>query len=183
MHYYGAKEELWLPLLINPVNDIWNLVLVHDFGSTRGYLYSHNIITVQHKDGSCIDEIGEILAGLTDDVVEAVSNLEHFIEANYVHTKNFPKYNVKLCCSTAFPTWEQFIKEIEGGKQVLNEYEENIKYAESKAGEQTSDVLERQMGVHAMHPGVAPGDWVKPGGMPQMGYRPGMKGMEENRDV
>ena len=39
------------------------------------------------------------------------------------------------------------------------------------------------MGVHAMHPGTAPGDWVKPGGMPEMGYRSGMEGMMENSDV
>eukprot|EP00957_Ditylum_brightwellii_P108657 8287898-Ditylum_brightwellii.AAC.1 len=75
------------------------------------------------------------------------------------------------------------MKEIECGKQVLKEYEENIKYADCMAGEQFSDVLESQMGVHAMHPGSAPGDWVKPGGIPEMGYRSGMDGMMENRDV
>eukprot|EP00957_Ditylum_brightwellii_P099720 7596387-Ditylum_brightwellii.AAC.1 len=39
------------------------------------------------------------------------------------------------------------------------------------------------MGVHAMHPGSAPGDWVKPGDMPGMGYRSGRKGVMKNRDV
>eukprot|EP00957_Ditylum_brightwellii_P118273 9020826-Ditylum_brightwellii.AAC.1 len=39
------------------------------------------------------------------------------------------------------------------------------------------------MGVHAMHPGSAPGDWMKPGGMLEMGYRSGMEGIMENRDV
>eukprot|EP00957_Ditylum_brightwellii_P020641 1556294-Ditylum_brightwellii.AAC.1 len=34
-----------------------------------------------------------------------------------------------------------------------------------------------------MHPGSAPGDWVKPGGMPEIGYRSGMERMTENRDV
>ena len=66
---------------------------------------------------------------------------------------------------------------------MLKEYEEDIKDADFKAGEQISDVLESQMGVHAMHPGTAPGDWVKPGGMPEMGYRSGMEGMMENSDV
>eukprot|EP00957_Ditylum_brightwellii_P128505 9801549-Ditylum_brightwellii.AAC.1 len=66
---------------------------------------------------------------------------------------------------------------------MLKEYEEDIKGANFKAGEQISDVLERQMGVRAMHPGTAPGDWVKPGGMPEIGYRSGMEGMMENRDV
>eukprot|EP00957_Ditylum_brightwellii_P188569 14355558-Ditylum_brightwellii.AAC.1 len=28
-----------------------------------------------------------------------------------------------------------------------------------------------------------PGDWVKPGGMPKIGYRSGMKGMMDNKDV
>eukprot|EP00957_Ditylum_brightwellii_P124453 9484787-Ditylum_brightwellii.AAC.1 len=71
----------------------------------------------------------------------------------------------------------------EGGKQVLKEYEENIEYADYKAGEQFSDILENQMGVHAMHPGYAPGDWMKPGGMPEVGYRSGMEGMVENRNT
>eukprot|EP00957_Ditylum_brightwellii_P202674 15331255-Ditylum_brightwellii.AAC.1 len=39
------------------------------------------------------------------------------------------------------------------------------------------------MGVHAMHPGSAPGNWVKPGHIPEMGYRSGIKGMMENKDV
>eukprot|EP00957_Ditylum_brightwellii_P096450 7346084-Ditylum_brightwellii.AAC.1 len=124
-----------------------------------------------------------MLADLADDVGNDISKLEDFIEANYVHTKHFPKYNVNLLHSTAFSIWEQFIKDIEDGKQVSKEYEENIKYADCRAGEQISDVLENQMGVHAIHPGSAPDDWVKPGGMSELGYRSGMKGMMENKDV
>eukprot|EP00957_Ditylum_brightwellii_P135394 10323907-Ditylum_brightwellii.AAC.1 len=34
-----------------------------------------------------------------------------------------------------------------------------------------------------MHPSSAPGDRMKPGGMPEMGYRSEMEEMMENRDV
>jgi hypothetical protein len=149
----------------------------------RGSLHSHDLNTVEHNDDSSTQEIGEILADLADDVVEAVSKLEIFIEANYVQRKYSSKDDVNPLCSTSFLIWEKFIKKIEGGKQILNEYEDDIKDAGFKAGEQISDVLESQMGVHAMHPGSEPGDWVKPGGMPEMGYRSGMEGMMENRDV
>eukprot|EP00957_Ditylum_brightwellii_P081355 6188541-Ditylum_brightwellii.AAC.1 len=90
---------------------------------------------------------------------------------------------MNLLHTAAFSIWELFIKDIEGRKQLLKEYEDNIKYAGCKAGEQISDVLESQMGVHAIHPGSAPGDWVKPGGMPEMGYKSGMREMMENKDV
>eukprot|EP00957_Ditylum_brightwellii_P133136 10150850-Ditylum_brightwellii.AAC.1 len=134
-HYYGAKEEFWLALFMNPVYNVWDLVLVHEFGSMRGSLHPHHSDTVEHNDDSCMNEICEILADLADDIVEAVSKLEDFIGANYIHTKHFPKYNVNPLHSTAFSIWEQFIKEIEGGKQVLKEYEDNIKYADCKAEE------------------------------------------------
>eukprot|EP00957_Ditylum_brightwellii_P022255 1680074-Ditylum_brightwellii.AAC.1 len=39
------------------------------------------------------------------------------------------------------------------------------------------------MGVYAMHLGSAPGDWVKPSGMPETDYRSGMEGMMDNRDI
>eukprot|EP00957_Ditylum_brightwellii_P180415 13743224-Ditylum_brightwellii.AAC.2 len=39
------------------------------------------------------------------------------------------------------------------------------------------------MGVHTMHPSSAPGYWVESGGMPEMGYISGTKGMMENKDV
>eukprot|EP00957_Ditylum_brightwellii_P065088 4937439-Ditylum_brightwellii.AAC.1 len=110
-------------------------VLVHELGSTRGSLHLHHLDTVDQYDDSCTDVIDNILADLSDEVVDDVSNLEVFIKANNVHTNYFPKYDVNPLHTTAFSIWELFIKDIEGGKQVLKECKENIKSANCKAGE------------------------------------------------
>eukprot|EP00957_Ditylum_brightwellii_P211489 15366225-Ditylum_brightwellii.AAC.1 len=168
---------------MNPVYNIWELVLVHEFGFTRGSLHLHHLDTVEQYDGSCTYEIDEILADLADDLANTVSKLEDSIQINHVHTKHFPKDNVNLLHSTTFSIWELFIKGFKGGKQVLKEYKDNIKYTDCKAGEQISYVLESQLGGNAVHPGSIPGDSVKPGGMPEMGYSSGINGMLESKDV
>ena len=37
--------------------------------------------------------------------------------------------------------------------------------------------------MHACHPGNAPDDWVMPGGLPQMGYRSKLDGMQRSKEV
>ncbi len=37
--------------------------------------------------------------------------------------------------------------------------------------------------MSALHPGNAPHDWVKPGGLAEMGYRSCSNGMQSSKDV
>eukprot|EP00957_Ditylum_brightwellii_P064943 4927114-Ditylum_brightwellii.AAC.1 len=136
--------------------------------------------TTENEDGSCTEKISLILADLPDDAVAAVPTLEEYIEAKYAHKEHFEKYDVnplKCCGRQVFKKGKSFMKDIEDGAEVLKEYEEATKIAECKAGDRIVYVLESYWGLHTIHPGEIPSNWVKYGCLLDMGYHSNMNGM------
>eukprot|EP00957_Ditylum_brightwellii_P068937 5232494-Ditylum_brightwellii.AAC.1 len=141
----------------------------HEFGKTRGSIHSHLIGNTDGEEDGYTEQIGHIFADLSDGVVAVLLILKTSIEDNHIERKHSKK-----CDSNPLNTC---------GRQVSIEYEETIKLAEEKAGDRNAHVLESYCGLHAMHPGEEPSDWVEPGDLPDMGYCSNIDGMMDAKDV
>ena len=87
-NYYAAKEELWLSSFMNPVYDVVDIMISHEFGKSRGAIHGHGAALCAKKNDSLTQNISNILADLADDTVKAVMRLDEFIENTYVNIRN-----------------------------------------------------------------------------------------------
>ena len=78
----------------------------------------------------------------------------------------------------------QFCALTEEGLATFRRYEEDIESARKKCASVLGEVLERDFGVHALHPGMFPSQWKMPGGCREHGYPPTDKvGMMTGKEV
>ena len=77
----------------------------------------------------------------------------------------------------------KFCNESNEGKQVWRQYWAEKETAISTANREIGKLMEHNYGVHAMHQGTFPNDWVKPGGHPFAFYPRTQTNMQSSKEV
>ena len=107
-----------------------------------------------------------------------METLNHFIESKHQEAGEEEGKEI-----TNRQEVEKYLRESPEGVEALNSFQEKEAKAKAAATAQISSALEKQLGMTASHPGVAPTDWLRPGGTKQSGFRVSSKEMLSKSDV
>ena len=185
-NYYAAKEEIWLGTFLHPVYGVVDVILTHEFGKSRGAIHGHSVEYCKKELDGLAEIVSEILADLADDTVKAVELLDSFIASVYdptIHGMKYPENPKDVISSQSLKVRERFCNEVDNGKKHFLQFKKALKKSDDIASKKIAKELESKWGMSALHPGNAPHDWVKPGGLAEMGYRSCSNGMQSSKDI
>eukprot|EP00957_Ditylum_brightwellii_P157674 12001295-Ditylum_brightwellii.AAC.1 len=160
-HFFGAKEEIWLSLFMNPVYNLKYVIFAKEFGKTEGKLYSHSGGITDKKADTVSNKIGVIICDLVHQVVAAVDALDEYISSVYSveeYEASFGCSPILYCDYKALKKREKNCNPTEGGKRAFKEYQNSFAAVDDNAGK-ISHLLETYWNTYAFHPGNAPEEW------------------------
>ena len=179
-HFLAAKMELWFILFASKVYDIDHVMATMEFGSCRGAIHFHSLCHT--CDTATQRQLDAIMADWADAVHAAVSELDEVVESKYdpiAHADHHP-----LCPPGKGALQKRFdFLDSVGDTVTKSAFENAMEGSRHSAAHRLATVLEGEYGINAMHPGVAPTEWCKPGGQARHGYRTSHEGMIGREEV
>jgi hypothetical protein len=175
--------ELWLHLFAHPVYGLINPMGVMEFAKTRGAIHWHLLSCA--LPGPLRDPIDSTMAAWASSVFDAVTALEAYLDGcevpeHLVGSKDDPRMPPG---PGALLARQSFLAGSQEGRAVWETYEAAMASAQSTAGTAIGDVFTSQAGINAVHPGQAPSEWPRPGGLPSQRYRSAWSGMQSREDI
>jgi len=180
-HFFMAKLETWIITYLCPVLGLSHATGTIEFGTTRGAIHSHILGIIQSKVADFVDGV---LGQYADDVCNAMTKLDEAIRNEY-HASHGPNPLERAGKSPAevMEARRKWCNANNSRKHLIKEYDEAFEKAGKEAGSKIGGALERDLGLTAFHSGMAPQEWVRPGGVASMGYRSSFQGMQSRSDV
>jgi len=172
-HYFACKSETWLANFLTPVYGLEHNLCVYENAKGRGAIHAHNASTTKSK----IDKL--LNAALTKWAQEISQGME--IVNDFIDSKK-QEIDPEAPVVTR-EDMEVFLNKTEEGKAVLKDFCGKEKLLKEKATEMISETLQSTIGMTANHPGIAPSEWVKPGGTKASNYRTIPDEMQSKKDV
>jgi hypothetical protein len=156
-------------------------MLVYEFAKSRGAIHFHSCSTAS---GDMYDRIDQRLARCGLDIADLVQGLDATIRsmreaAPGIGSDPLAKGKYK----EAIKAWQDFLCRADEGKQVWAEYEHNVNERTQALSSRLTKVMDSHFSVSAVHIGVAPCDWVKPGGANNSDHRTTHSLMHTKEDV
>jgi len=178
-NYLASKEEIWFAFMY-PIYGVLGGNIAHEFAMSRGAIHYH--ATCQ-TSSMCMDEVSSALKTFSIAISDAMDILNAFIQEKSADKENNPS---KCFTKESLQVREAFCKDVEGGTDVWEAYLAAVKEAQSVCSNEVGRALESHFGLHAMHIGTPPDDWVKPGGQAlgtESNYRSTDDNMQSSEDV
>ena len=187
-NYQASKMEIWNAHFLHPVYGVVGGNSSIEYAPGRGAQHNHN---PSHSSSPALKQISQILKVFSLAIHHAMKPVQQYIRCVYkkrqheplgftsdpstVYSKDAPAIREKFCKLTAV------------GKQLWEHYQSSVTAANNTCSEEVAAVLETYFGLHAMHTGNFPEDWVMPGGPPHdvhgSNYRLTEQGMQTTQTV
>ena len=185
-HYLASKMEIWFGTFFGPIYDIHDGSLMHEFARSRGAIHYHSLFSAT---GKFWDELQNCLFLLTVTIHESMEDLKSFIAWKWREPEDRVTFKIRpdelICSETGEECMERFchLRQGCGGERVWNKYVKAKKEAISKAELEIGRLFETKYGVNALHEGIFPKDWAKPGGYPNNKYPHTYPEMQSSQNV
>ncbi|KAL7537702.1 hypothetical protein ACHAXR_008006, partial [Thalassiosira sp. AJA248-18] len=182
-HYFASKLEIWFALFMKPVMGVDQTTLSKEFAPTRGGIHTHSTNTSSHP---AVAKFQEYLRDYAESADNAFQLVNQFIENTYsstLHAGDFPTQPHTVFHNKSHEARKEFCSKTRDGEKVWSDYEMELARAHNECSMKVGSVLQSDFGYNACHTGNPPSDWVKPGGLPDQGYRPTSDDMQRSQDI
>ena len=182
-HYMGSKFEIWTSYVMRPIFGIEGGMATHEFAKSRGALHYHSMFPTSKE----VDlEISSVLSELSKSILGLYNATNDFIKEHYDVEKHGNEY--PTCPSLDFSTdgflkKKSFCETFEEGKEFFSMMLESLVELKMISGKAIGELLSHEYGFNAMHEGICPDDWVKPGGLSTDSYRSTSEKMLSSEDI
>ena len=184
-HYLSGKMENWLGIFMGPIFGVIAALIVFEFAKTRGAIHYHSLLICDNENFQ--QKLQESLEILALSIHESVKKLNTFICNNWSEERDATNFEVRpdllICAKNGENERMKFCNESNEGKQVWRQYWAEKETAISTANREIGKLMEHNYGVHAMHQGTFPNDWVRPGGHPFAFYPRTQTNMQSSKEV
>jgi hypothetical protein len=178
-HYFASKVEVWYALVLYPLLGIDLAMLVHEFQTSRGAIHCHVSGYSSHEESW--QQINDELFKYSITLHDALVDLDVFLQ---ITASEDELRDLQLDCAKGGMTRrKRFLERTNEGKERWRDFLATLKEAETVLDSSIGHVLETEYGYSAMHHGLPPQHWVKPGGQPGQNYRSSTRGMLSSKDV
>lgn len=182
-HYLASKMEIWMALFLKPVYGVESGQLSNEFAKMRGVIHFHSALRIM---SDAIKASQRALKEFALALSEQMENVNEFIMENYdphLHGDDFPINPALVNTKDGAAVREKFCMLSDRGKYEWKIYSLQKGIHEKNFNEKIGEIFESEFGIHALHIGNFPEDWVKPGGLPNDNYRVTSTGMQSSADV
>jgi hypothetical protein len=183
-HYLASKMEIWMALFLHPVYGIESGSLSFEFAKRRGCIHYH---AMMHSKNNCTKEIIQSLKTLNIKISESIAQIRMHVRDQYnnaVHAEQgFSIQPDLVCTKDGRENLKCVCSLTDIGTQLWLEYELSVALYTKECSYKIGLSIERFFGLHAMHTGNLPNNWVKPGGAPESLYRLSCERMQSSKDV
>ena len=188
-HYLASKAEIWFAFMYNRNYQVDGGNLIHEFAKSRGAIHYHAVCS--SGGGQCMNEVAEALKTFSLAISDAMDDLHAFIDQHFDPIEHVDEegkpWNPKNCYArgAALEQRKNFCLRFEGGQEAWETYSQTVANAQAICSKAVGKALESHFGLHAVHTGNPPDDWLKPGGQAVDGsnYRGTETGMQSSDDV
>ena len=164
-HYLAAKIEKWMSIFMAPIFGVIAAMIVFKFVKTRGAIHYHSL---RIRKSEFQNQLQHCLKTFTLSIHYSVEKLNTFIKNAWSDKTHKTKFGVRpdllICAQKGEEVQMQFCNKSNNQKQRWCEYMEEKEAAITTANKEIGNIMEHNYGVHAMHQGIFPDNWVKPGG-------------------
>lgn len=178
-HYFACKLEIWYTLVLKPLLGIDLCTLVHEFQTARGAIHSH--VLAYSEDQPWNEDIKRALHDYALRLHSLLQDLDAYIKTTA---------SEEQICSMelnkphkGMARRERYLKGTHEGRERFKIFGDSVQIARIELEDTICNVLETNFGYNAIHHGILPTQWVKPGGRPRDGYRSQTTGMASSKDV
>ena len=183
-HYLASKMEIWINTFLGPLFEIEDISLTFEFAKSRGAIHYHCLIS---SKGVYVLIIQRVLKECALRIHRAFEGLDTFINTNYVGSEDTNPAN-NFTDDTGEDMRQQFCTtvntNIEGDANAAwRLYSKEKVSAIEEANLAITKLLEGRFGIHAMHTGKFPNQWVGPGGYPLPYYPHTQTEMQTSKNV
>eukprot|EP00984_Skeletonema_dohrnii_P031047 scaffold23084_cov153-Skeletonema_dohrnii-CCMP3373.AAC.2 len=181
-NYLASKEEIWFAFMYNQVYGVLGGNVAHEFAMSRGAIHYH--ATCQ-TSSQCMTEVAAALKLFSVSISDAMDVLNEFIHDQSENKEDNPS---KHFTKESLQKREEFCKNVEDGSGTVawEAYLSAVEEAQSLCSKNVGKAMESHFGLHAMHTGIPPDDWVKPGGQAlgkESNYRSTDDNMQSSQNV
>ena len=189
-HYLASKMEIWFGTFFCVLFDVKNISLTFEFAKTRGAIHFHSLLG---SKGEFVKFLQAVLKELALSIHYALQTVNQWIDCKWetldepqrlrwlrskhskptsvIDNKIGEKVRMEFCSKyDELLTHAMDIYSTPSVSKIWSEYEEKKLQAINVANEKVGKIMESKFGVHAMHLGQFPQEWVKPGGWPMEPY-------------
>jgi hypothetical protein len=171
-HYLASKMEIWMALILHPVYGIESGSLSFEFSKSRGCIHYH---ATMHSENNCMKEIIQSLKTRSIKISESIAQIRMHVRDQYnnsVHAEQgFSIQPDLVYTKDGRENLERFCSLTDIGTQLWLEYELSVARYTKECSYKIGLSLDKFFGLHAMHTGNLPDNWVKPGGAPESLYQ------------
>ena len=184
-HYLASKMEVWMALFMHPVYGVTGGNVSMEFAKMRGAIHYHSLLQMMNVG---IRECMMALNGYATKVSNAMEELNEHIQETYdsdaAIDSSVPVEPHKLFNAQGYSAREKYCDQTPAGKEAWQTFLDAKASANTECAHIVGTALEKEFGLHAMHTGNLPKDWVKPGSfVKEHDYRKTSKDMQSSDDV
>lgn len=181
-HFFTCKLETWIISFLRPTLGLQHISGSIEFGTTRGAIHAHLLGILESTAREWIDKL---LATYATSISDALTDLDDGIRAMYVEQEGCqdPLDRSGKTPAETMQARVDWCNAAPDRKHLIETYNKAFEDAGRTASVAIGDVLEREFGMTAFHPGQSPEEWLRPGGKASMGYRSSFEGMLSRQHV
>ncbi len=183
-HYLACKMEIWMTLFLRPVYGIESGSLSFEFAKSRGCIHYH---ATMHSENNCMKKIIQSLKTLSIKISESIAQIRMHVRDQYSNSvhgeQGFSIQPDLVYTKDGSENLKRFCSFTDIGTQLWLEYELSVAQYTKECSCKIGLSLKKFFGLHAMHTGNLPDNWVKPGGAPESSYQLSCERMQSSKNV
>ena len=173
-HFFACKVEVWISCFLNDVFGVKETMYNYEFAKSRGAIHVH---LLAYTHGLSYSKLDAILAAGALDINDLMDELDKFIadelamrqQAEPSKSQSNPCTDPDVPIKKRLDLRKNFLCSTVAGKAAWEDFEKQLENHKAEIGTAVTNIMEHQFAVSAMHIGMAPAEWVRPGSREHLG--------------